>query len=113
MEQSNKNVVEEERRTENPFAETLAMELMRNERGKHMAKNLGLWLMFSISAFLVAALVYSYTHFSNKFYQNDKEWRELFGSYDYVSQDGNGQNYYNSDIGGNVNNGAESKEAVE
>lgn len=39
--------------------------------------------------------------------QNEKEWRELFSSYDYVSQDGEGYNYYNSRIGGDVNNGAE------
>lgn len=45
------------------------------------------------------------------FFVNDERWRELFGSYDYVSQDGNGQNYYNSDIGGDVNNGSENKEA--
>lgn len=44
-------------------------------------------------------------------YCNDRDWRELFSSYDYVSQDGEGVNYYNSDIGGNVNNGAESEAA--
>lgn len=43
-------------------------------------------------------------------YCNDRDWRELFSSYDYVSQDGDGYNYYNSDIGGDVSNGAESKE---
>lgn len=42
-------------------------------------------------------------------YMNDQDWRELFTSYDYVSQDGEGYNYYNSDIGGDVNNGAEDK----
>lgn len=43
-------------------------------------------------------------------YCNDRDWRELFSSYDYVSQDGDGYNYYNSDVGGDVNNGIESKE---
>lgn len=46
-------------------------------------------------------------------YCNDRDWRELFSSYDYVSQDGEGYNYYNSDIGGNVNNGAENTETKE
>lgn len=45
------------------------------------------------------------------FYANDEKWRDLFSSYDYVSQDGEGQNYYNNDIGGDVNNGAAGKEA--
>lgn len=39
-------------------------------------------------------------------YMNDRDWRKLFASYDYVSQDGEGYNYYNSDIEGDVNNGA-------
>ncbi len=39
-------------------------------------------------------------------YCNDRDWRELFSSYDYVSQDGEGYNYYNADIEGDVNNGA-------
>ena len=43
-------------------------------------------------------------------YRNDRDWRELFASYDYVSQNGEGINYYNSEVGGNVNNGAENKE---
>lgn len=42
-------------------------------------------------------------------YCNDRDWRDLFSSYDYVSQDGEGYNYYNSDIKGDVNNGAESE----
>lgn len=43
-------------------------------------------------------------------YVNDRDWRELFGSYDYVSQDGEGYNYYNADVEGDVVNGAESQE---
>lgn len=46
-------------------------------------------------------------------YCNDRDWRELFSSYDYVSQDGEGYNYYNSGIGGNVENGSEDKETEE
>lgn len=40
------------------------------------------------------------------YYKNDVDWRELFNSYDYISQDGNGENYYNSNVSGEVNNGA-------
>lgn len=42
-------------------------------------------------------------------YCNDRDWRDLFSSYDYVSQDGEGYNYYNSNIKGDVNNGTESE----
>ena len=44
-------------------------------------------------------------------YQNDRDWRELFASYDYVSQDGEGFNYFNNEVGGDVSNGSESTEA--
>lgn len=34
-------------------------------------------------------------------------WIYVFQSYDYVSQDGEGYNYYNREVGGDVNNGTE------
>ena len=34
-------------------------------------------------------------------------WIYQWNSYDYVSQGGEGYNYYNSDVEGDVNNGAE------
>lgn len=34
-------------------------------------------------------------------------WLYVFQSYDYVSQDGSGQNYFNSNVKGSVYNGAE------
>lgn len=37
-------------------------------------------------------------------------WLYVFQSYDYVSQDGEGYNYYNKEVGGDVHNGAESEE---
>lgn len=46
-------------------------------------------------------------------YMNDRDWRELFASYDYVSQNGEGYNYYNADVEGDVNNGTKSTETEE
>ena len=34
-------------------------------------------------------------------------WIYQWNSYDYVSQDGDGYNYYNSDVVGDINNGSE------
>ena len=36
-------------------------------------------------------------------------WLYVFQSYDYVSQDGDGYNYYNHEVGGDVFNGAENQ----
>lgn len=75
----------------------------------HIEKVSKRWIIFASVAFAAMALLLAYQMGLKQ--ESDKEWKELFSSYDYVSQDGNGQNYYNSDIGGNVNNGAESEEA--
>lgn len=40
-------------------------------------------------------------------------WLYVFQSYDYVSQDGEGYNYYNKEVGGDVHNGTESEEQEE
>lgn len=40
-------------------------------------------------------------------------WLYVFQSYDYVSQDGEGYNYYNKEVGGDVHNGTEDKEQEE
>lgn len=42
-------------------------------------------------------------------YNNDKDWRELFSSYDFVSQDGEGINNINSGEQGDLLNGAKSQ----
>lgn len=36
-------------------------------------------------------------------------WIYQWNSYDYVSQDGHGYNYYNSDVEGDVDNGTENQ----
>ncbi len=41
---------------------------------------------------------------------NTRQFTEYLSNYDFVSQDGEGYNYYNSDIGGDVNNGAKDSE---
>lgn len=40
-------------------------------------------------------------------------WIYVFQSYDYVSQDGEGQNYFNREVGGDVYNGAEGQSKEE
>jgi len=91
--------------------ESLAMDIAKNLKAKDKAKNVALFILGAITAVTVIAGTVERQHLVDTNLQNDREWRELFSSYDYVSQDGEGQNYYNNEIGGNVNNGAEDKEA--
>lgn len=43
------------------------------------------------------------------FFVNDERWRELFNSYDYITQDGSGINSINSGEQGDLLNGTESE----
>ncbi len=94
MEQNKENRVTEVREQEN-FATEIFHEFKIHSR----IAIVGLMILLTIGIFV--------------FFANDERWRELFSSYDYVSQDGEGQNYYNNDVGGDVNNGAENKNAEE
>lgn len=97
--QNNENVTE----VTKPTTEHIAMEILKHEQDKSKAKNVGV-ISLTIAVIIIAIGMAVIN------YRNDCDWRELFGSYDYVSQDGEGTNYYNSEIGGNVNNGATNQE---
>lgn len=74
----------------------------------HIEKVSRFWIFFASVAFAAVAALLAFQMNINK--ENDREWRELFNSYDYISQDGNGENYYNSNVSGEVNNGATDQE---
>lgn len=74
----------------------------------HIEKVSKRWIIFAIVAFVAMAALLAYQMGLKQ--QSDREWKELFNSYDYISQDGNGENYYNSNVSGEVNNGATGQE---
>lgn len=53
---------------------------------------------------LVIALITSSVIWAVLYYRNDKEWRDLFNSYDFITQDGEGVNNVNSGWQGDLNN---------
>lgn len=86
--------------------ECLATEIIRG--AKREAK--GLWVgIICVTALAIVAV--SWFAFNN--YSQTKGFLNYLSEYDFVSQDGEGYNYYNSDIRGDVSNGAESKETKE
>lgn len=106
MQKNNENPINwreiEKKHAEMQSRETLASEVIVWSHKVARAKD------FAIGC-LTAGIVAIGVGMSIINYCNDRDWRELFSSYDYVSQDGQGYNYYNSNIGGNVENGSESK----
>lgn len=94
--------------------EHLAMEVLKQEQRKSKALIFGLTAGLIISGISTVATIFcgkaERENLVQTNYQNDCEWRKLFSEYDYISQDGNGENYYNSNVSGEVNNGAMSEE---
>lgn len=87
--------------------EHLAMEILKHEEEKSNAKNIALVVLGTVSAALTVAIVIITIWLTHINHQNDKEWRDLFDSYDFISQDGEGFNNVNSGTQGNLDNSSE------
>ena len=109
---------------ENPdwsgFENWLAGEIIADKERICKAKDIGLICGTVIAVASVLTLGYNYHTQSQSMVRNEEKWQivvqennqhwiDYLSQYDFVSQDGEGYNYYNSDVGGDVNNGTESK----
>ena len=83
-----------------------ATEMILDEQRRSKAKNVGMVCLTVLSTVAIIGLLIV-NHL------NVREFVGFLSEYDFVSQDGEGFNYYNSDVGGNVINGAEDKETEE
>lgn len=82
--------------------EHLAMEILKQEQEKSKAKNVGvISLTIAVIVIAIGMAVINY--------RNDCDWRKMFNSYDFISQDGEGYNNVNSGQQGDVSNGAKSE----
>lgn len=97
------NSKEENNKEPKPITtEHLALEILKQEQSKSKAKNVGI-ISLTVAVVIIAIGMAIIN------YQNDKEWRELFNSYDYISQDGEGFNNVNSGTQGNLDNSSEAE----
>lgn len=77
----------------------------------HVEKAARQWAIFAAVAFttLIIGMGALLAHQMNINYKNDREWRELFSQYDYVSQEGSGINSINTGEQGDLINESEGK----
>ncbi len=73
----------------------------------HIEKVSKRWIIFASIAF--AAMVALLAYQMGLKQQSDREWKELFNSYDYITQDGGDINNINSGEQGDLMNGSEGK----
>lgn len=73
----------------------------------HIEKVSKRWVIFASVAFAILGIVLGCAlfHQMNINYKNNKDWQELFNSYDFISQDGEGINNINTGEQGDLNNG--------
>ena len=93
--------------------ETLASEVIKAEREKSKAKDVGIVCVAVVASVAITCFAVANFRQSQTIERNNRSWIEYLSQFDFVSQDGEGYNYYNSDIGGDVNNGAESQKEEE
>lgn len=80
--------------------DSLAMEIAGKLKAAERAKNIAI-------VTLGVAIVIITIWLTALNYRNDREWRELFSEYDYISQDGEGFNNVNTGTQGNLDNSSE------
>lgn len=88
--------------TTKPATEHLAMEILKQEREKSKAKNVGV-------VSLAVAIVVVSIGMATINYKNDCDWRRFFSEYDFISQDGEGINNVNGGEQGDITNGSASE----
>ena len=96
---------------------TIASETISDLQKRNKTKDMH--LLYVVIALIVSVSVMSGFNYKNNnqwrkvVEQSNQKWIDYLSQYDFVSQDGEGYNYYNSDVGGDVNNGAESQKEKE
>lgn len=78
------------------------MELFHEFKGQQKGRTI-------ISAISIIGLVIVILVCMTFHYKSEKGWMELFGSYDYVSQDGEGINNINTGVQGDLDNSSDSE----
>ena len=98
MENTNETTAENNQ----PLAsETIALQ---REQFILLAK-IAFWAM-ALEALVIAGLLIVNTLHAQANERNNQRWLEYLSEYDFISQDGEGVNYFNSEISGNVTNGS-------
>lgn len=105
---NNNNNITETTEVTKPSSEHLAMEILKQQSDKSRAEIRG--RNAGIIGLTVAVIVIS-VGMAVINYKNDCDWRELFGSYDFVTQDGGGQNNINTGTQGDVTNNESESDA--
>ena len=93
--------------------QTIASETIGELKRDTLRRDLGMVVLGGVCGVAIIGLLFvNHSHaLANE--RNNQRWIEYLSQYDFVSQDGEGYNYYNSDVGGDVVNGTENPQEKE
>lgn len=91
----------------------LASETISRLEKENKRRNFDMAVLGAFATAVVIGLIIANCSHARANERNNQRWIEYLSQYDFVSQDGGGYNYYNSDVGGDVVNGAESPQEEE
>lgn len=91
----------------NRTQETTATEII-GDLGRQLQRleRLSQYTIIALTVISIGLLVINYRH-AIAHETINRQWIEYLSQYDFVSQDGDGYNYFNSNVEGDVNNGTE------
>lgn len=87
--------------------QTVASEMIAEMKKESKRKDYGMVAFGAICGVAIIGLLFVNASHAKANERNNQRWLEYLSQYDFVSQDGEGYNYYNSDVGGDVVNGTE------
>lgn len=97
----------------NQANQTIASEMIAEMKKESKRKDYGMVAFGAICGVMIIGLLFVNASHAKANERNNQRWLEYLSQYDFVSQDGEGYNYYNSDVGGDVVNGAENPKETE
>lgn len=93
--------------------QTIASETIGGLKKESKIKDFSMVVITLFAGAMIAGLLWTNHSHALANERNNQRWIEYLSQYDFVSQDGEGYNYYNSDVGGDVVNGTENPKETE
>lgn len=110
MQKNEENRVEEKKETWNGAEQFLASEIIAGREKTINAMTKFIRCFAFVVAFVIAGLLFVNYQQTKTIEKNNQGWIDYLSEYDFVSQDGEGLNYFNRDVEGSVYNGAENQD---